>query len=157
MVKWITFRKGWSYDRELISPLHSTLGRCLYHVWNVRLLVEAIPWPTNSLDARTRTISSRSILQSMMGDGLFGSCLMARLVSDPILGVLGWKKSLERVERGQYFKWVRDYFSWSSSCRTSLPLVRHFARPPSHHRSLASSSESLKSRDTLWKLYEYGF
>ena len=90
-----------------------------------------------------------SILLSMMGDGLFGSWLMARLASDPILGVLGWKKSLERVERGQYFRWVRDYFSWSSSCRTSLPLVRHFARPPSHHRSLASSSESLKSCDIV--------
>ena len=59
----------------------------------------AIPWPTSSLDARTRTISTRSILPSMMGDGLFGSWLMARLVSDPILEYKDEKNRL-KVSRG---------------------------------------------------------
>ena len=61
--------------------------------------MEAIPWPTNSLDARTRTISTRSILQFMMDDGLFGSWPMARLVSDPILEYKDEKNRLKGSRR----------------------------------------------------------
>ena len=42
---------------------------------------------------------------------------------------------------------VRDYLGSCSCCRTSLPLVRHFVRRPSHHKSLGSRLESMGDLD----------
>ena len=132
----------------MISPNFTSTAKlsALYHIWNVPLLVRVSMAQSESRHQNTHFHHHQKTNWPK--------------VYDPLLLILedSYRKCMQQFRHNVYFRalekqiclelvWGSRLFCSCSSCRTSLPLVRHFASPPSHLLSLRSSLESMEVCD----------
>ena len=136
----------WLLEHSTLSNTTITSGT-FHSCWK-------IPWPKTSLNTRTHffliiilsmTDNVSMLLHSVMS--VYCVCSDCEIMDF---------SGLQRTPSGFSVR-VRDYFSSCSCCRTSLPLVRHFVRRPSHHKSLGSRLESMGvcDRSENWSKVTY--